>query len=141
MFSKDNTGKGAAPTIISTDLTIGGDLTSEGEIQIDGHIDGDVRCKTLSIGETGMIAGSVTADHLLVRGRIEGQIRAKMVSLTQTAQVMGDVFHETLCIESGAQLEGHCRRLNTLEGADDADLNLNLIVEDSSVHTLKPGNS
>ena len=35
--------KPVAPTIISSDMRITGNLTSEGEVQVDGIVDGDVR--------------------------------------------------------------------------------------------------
>lgn len=120
--------KPAAPTIISADLTVTGNLASDGEVQIDGVIDGDVRSARLSVGQNGKIVGSVRAERALVRGRVDGQIRAQEVTLTRTAQVKGDIYHDTLSIEPGAQLDGHCRRLNAVE---DGELtNINLVVSD-----------
>ena len=73
----------------------------------------------------------MTADRILVRGKVNGQIRAQVVTFTRSAQVKGDVFHDTLSMEAGAKLEGHCRRLNAVEGASDADnVNINLVVSD-----------
>lgn len=135
MFSKakDEAGgrakKRLPPTIISADMHIDGNIASDGEIQIDGIVDGDVKAGKLSIGETGRIRGAVVADRLMVRGRVVGQLRANFVTLTRTARVKGDVFHETLAIEPGAQLEGNCKRI---EGAVTApgEPAINLIVHD-----------
>lgn len=134
MFSKGKTEGGrkrktAPPTIISSDLRITGNVTSEGEVQVDGVVDGDVRGARVSVGTTGHIAGAVTADRVLIRGRVNGQIRAQTVTFTRTAQVKGDVFHDTLSIEPGAKLEGHCRRLNAVDGDQDG-VNINLVVSD-----------
>ena len=123
--------KAVPPTIISSDMRITGNVTSEGEVQVDGVVDGDVRGARVSVGATGHIAGAVTADNILVRGKINGQIRAQVVTFTRTAQVKGDVFHDTLSMEAGAKLEGHCRRLNAVEGAGEAEnVNINLVVSD-----------
>lgn len=122
-------GKAVPPTIISSDLRITGNVTSEGEVQVDGVVDGDVRGARVSVGATGHIAGAVTADRVLIRGRVNGQIRAQTVTFTRTAQVKGDVFHDTLSIEPGARLEGHCRRLNAVDGEQEG-VNLNLVVND-----------
>jgi cytoskeletal protein CcmA (bactofilin family) len=135
MFSKAKTEKerkrkAAPPTIISTDLTISGNLVSDGEIQIDGVVDGDVDSARLSIGEKGKINGSVKADRALIRGRVNGQIRGREVTLTRTAKVKGDIYHDTLSIEPGAQIDGHCRRLNAVEAADQDGVNINLVVSD-----------
>jgi len=129
MFSKDKKKrtakkKPAVPTIISADLTVSGNLNCEGEVQIDGTVDGDVRSNRLSVGETGEIKGAVVADEALIRGTVKGQIRSRAVTLTRTAQVKGDIFHETLSIEPGAQLDGHCRRLNAVEEGEQAGINL-----------------
>jgi len=134
MFSKDKPDNGRKrkpmpPTIISSDMRITGNITSEGEVQVDGVVDGDVRGAKVSIGATGHIAGAVSADKILVRGRVNGQIRAQLVTLTRTAQVKGDIFHDTLSMESGARLEGHCRRLNAVDGGEESS-NINLVVSD-----------
>jgi cytoskeletal protein CcmA (bactofilin family) len=44
--------------------------------------------------------------------------------------VKGDVFHDTLSMEAGAKLEGHCRRLNAVEGSEQENVNINLVVSD-----------
>ncbi len=132
MFSKDKSDSGArakkaAPTIISSDVKVRGDLKSDGEIQVDGVVEGDVACKSLSVGTTGVITGAVTTELALVRGQVNGEIRSGVVTLAKSARVKGDVLHETLTIEPGAQLEGHCRRLNSV--ADDSG-NINLVISD-----------
>jgi len=128
MFSKNKSGstgstsqtaqqKPSVPSIISADLTITGDLVSEGEVQIDGAVNGDIRTGTLLIGETAHIKGEVHAKHVRVHGRVDGQITAQSVTLAKTAHVSGDVIHEDLSIEKGAFLEGHCMRMADAKAA------------------------
>jgi cytoskeletal protein CcmA (bactofilin family) len=102
----------AMPSIISAHLTVKGDLSSDGDIQVDGSIQGDVRTNSLTIGETGSIDGSVTADTVLVAGVVTGQIHARAVTLVRSARVQGDIWHESLAIEAGARFEGGCKRKN-----------------------------
>jgi filamentous hemagglutinin family protein len=104
--------KAAPPSIISADLKIVGDLTSKGEIQIDGTIEGDIRCQVLIIGQSGIVTGEIIADTVRVHGTLTGQIRARSVFLAATARVVGDISHESLAIEPGAFLEGHCGRID-----------------------------
>lgn len=98
------------PSIISPELTIQGNMSSEGDIQVDGTVHGDVDAVNLVIGEGGAIHGTVTADTLRVRGTIDGEIRAATVNLMSSAKIYGDIIHSSLAIEAGALLEGHCRR-------------------------------
>jgi len=104
--------KPAAPSLFSKDLRITGDLNSDGEIHVDGGVVGDIRTKTLLVGESADIKGEVVADTVTVHGRITGLIKARSVHLAKTAKMIGDVLHEDLSIEAGAFLEGHCRLLD-----------------------------
>ena len=71
-----------------------------------------------------MITGAVKVERALVRGQVNGEIRARVITLAKSARVKGDVLHETLTIEPGAQLEGHCRRLNAVDDQDAGSINL-----------------
>lgn len=104
--------KPSVPSIVSADLTITGNLVSEGEVQVDGAVNGDIKTTTLLIGETAHIRGEVHAERVRVHGRVDGQITAQSVTLAKTAHVSGDVIHEDLSIEKGAFLEGHCMRMS-----------------------------
>ncbi len=129
MFSKTSKGSGnkagaekaSPPSIISTDMRIVGDLISEGEIQIDGAVDGDIRSKTLLVGETAIIKGEIAADSVNVHGTLNGQIKARSVTLFRSAHVVGDIIHEDLAIETGAFLEGHCKRMAEKKSPVDGD--------------------
>ncbi len=101
MFSKAKaksykTPASVAPSILSTDFAITGDVVSEGEVQIDGKVTGDIRCTMLTIGVTGCLTGQVFADYALIRGKVDGRIRAHNVTLARTARVVGDIIHESL---------------------------------------------
>ncbi len=122
MFSKDSkdvetttvkvSQKQHVPTIISASLRIVGNLISDGDVQVDGIIDGNVRSRTLTIGESATINGEVEAETVRIHGSISGQIKAKKVELGPTAKVVGDIIHSLLTVESGAYLEGSCRHLD-----------------------------
>ena len=99
-----------APSLISNNLTITGNLKTDGEIQIDGQVEGDVHCGALTVGEKATITGEIVADRIIVHGNVNGRIRARQVQLATSAHVVGDIYHDTLQIEAGAFLEGHCKR-------------------------------
>jgi cytoskeletal protein CcmA (bactofilin family) len=100
----------ASPSLLSSDLTIKGNVLTSGDIQIEGTIEGDVRAHLLTVGETATIKGEISADDVVVNGRVIGRLRGLKVRLTATAQVEGDIVHKTIAIESGAHFEGSVQR-------------------------------
>ena len=98
------------PSIIGEDLTIKGNVTSKGEVQVDGEIKGDIRCGSLLLGDKGKVMGGVAAEDVVVRGHIVGLIRGLRITLQAQSHVEGDIFHQSLAIEQGAYFEGKSRR-------------------------------
>src|SRR5690242_9223930 len=98
------------PSIIGEDLSITGNVTSKGEIQVDGEIQGDIHCGSLLLGDKSQVIGSVIAEDIVVRGRVVGSVRGLRVTLQAQSHVEGDIFHQSLAIEQGAYFEGKSRR-------------------------------
>lgn len=103
------TTRASAPSIISADLVVNGTLTSTGDIQIDGRVEGDVNSAGLVIGDKAFIHGEILAEDVTVRGRVQGSIRARKVFLAATCHVEGNILHEAFAVETGAFFEGNCR--------------------------------
>jgi len=114
--SPKTSNKNLAPTIISADLRIVGDIIGSGDIQVDGNVEGDIHSRSITVGENASVRGSLTADSVRVYGVVEGgTIKAMTVSVSKTARVMSNIIHQTLTIETGAYVEGDIKRM---EGAD-----------------------
>ncbi|MBE0456165.1 polymer-forming cytoskeletal protein [Pseudoalteromonas sp. KG3] len=103
------------PSIISEDVRLTGSLVSQGEVQLDGRIDGDVRVNHLVIGNTGCVEGSVVAESVIVKGKIIGSLNASKVVIERSAQVHGDVYQDTLSIDAGAIIEGNLKQRHEAE--------------------------
>lgn len=101
--------KSKAPSILSGDLVLTGSIASEGEVQLDGTVEGDIRAGSLIIGEEAMVNGEVMAETVVIRGRVNGSVHARQVQLAATARIEGDIVHAALSVESGAFFDGHCR--------------------------------
>lgn len=106
---RDRSMRSSVPSIISGDLVVRGTMISNGDVQIDGRIEGDVRAGALVIGEKAHIEGDVFAEDAIIRGTVHGAIRARKVQLCSTCRVEGDILHEALAMEAGAFFEGNCR--------------------------------
>ena len=92
-------------------MTIEGNITGGGELQVDGAIKGDVRVERVTIGDGGHVDGGVYAEAVEVRGRVNGSITAKQVRLHGACHVDGDITHEQLAMEPGAFFQGRSLRL------------------------------
>ena len=96
----------AETCVIGVGVTVTGKITSPGFVQIDGHVQGEVRAGTLVVNATAFIQGDVFADSILVRGKITGNVRGRDVQLRATAHVEGTIFHKLLAVDAGAAFEG-----------------------------------
>jgi len=97
----------AQHSIISSDLVIRGDLVCTGDLRIEGRVDGDITCRTLTLGAQPVINSKVTAETVRICGEFSGEVRARKVILTDTAKVKGDIYQEVLQLEQGASFEGY----------------------------------
>lgn len=108
-----------APSVLSADLTVVGNIKTTGDIQVEGVVEGDIRAHLLTVGESATIKGEIVADDVVVHGRVVGRVRGLKVRLTSTARVEGDIIHKTIAIESGAHFEGSVQRQeDPLQGAN-----------------------
>ena len=100
-------------SVIGSDLSIEGEaitIRCKGSLRVDGHIQAELHCAQLLVGEQGMIVGSIVADRVVVSGRVEGTIMGDSVVLAPTALVQGDITSRSLAIEGGALFEGRSRK-------------------------------
>ena len=106
-------------TIISSDLTIVGNVLSKGRVKLEGTIEGDMHCRSLVVGEQGSVTGGIIADEVSVYGRVSGTVRGGRVNLYSTAHVEGDIYHSGIGIEMGTHYDGRLKWTDTpTQGSD-----------------------
>src|SRR3974377_779277 len=88
---------------IGGDLTVAGNVTSKGEINLDGHVRGDIHCVALVLGENSSVEGNVAAGDGVI---LIGSVKALRVTLQSNSHVQGDLIHQSLAIEQGAFFDG-----------------------------------
>lgn len=101
---------GAVPSLLSSDLIIIGDIKTDGEVQIDGRLDGNVAASKVTIGEQGAVNGKIVGGVVQVRGKVTGMIDALSIELTETANVQAELIQDKLVIANGAFFDGKCTR-------------------------------
>ncbi len=94
-------------SVIGEDLTIIGNVTTQGNLKLDGKLKGDMHCASLIVSEKGRIDGGIVANNeVIVFGNVSGSIRSKRVMLHSTAHVEGDIYHQGIGIEMGTRYDG-----------------------------------
>lgn len=104
--------------MIAADVNVLGNVISEGALDIDGRVEGNVKCKAITIRKNGAIIGDVAADSVQVYGRVKGLIKSKEVHLFATAHVEGVIMHSSLSIEDGAFVDGQFKRSENMKESD-----------------------
>jgi cytoskeletal protein CcmA (bactofilin family) len=96
----------AVASLVAEGVALKGDVSTAGDLHLDGALEGDLKAGRLTIGETGKVTGAIEAEAVEVRGCVRGAICARQVRLCATARVDGDIVHAELVIEPGARFEG-----------------------------------
>ncbi len=118
------------PSIISENTQVKGDIISNGIIHIDGHVEGDVSCDELVIGIKGAVVGSVNVTNLHLYGVLQGKAVVDKLFVSKTAKLLGDAMHNSIAIEPGAYIDGHCIRAGAPIQAEQSKPDL--MIEDAS---------
>lgn len=100
-------GKSPATTLIAEGCTIVGQIQVENQLQIDGHVEGEIDAETqVKISKTGYVLGEITTDHLIINGYFEGVCRAEHIEILSSGSVNGEVYSDNLSIEAGGKFMG-----------------------------------
>jgi cytoskeletal protein CcmA (bactofilin family) len=96
-------------SVIDAHPKITGDLHSDRDVQVEGQVEGGIRCTQLIVVKGGTINGNILAEEVAIRGPVTGNIRANRVILQDAAHVGGEIFHKLLSIEQDAYFDGRPR--------------------------------
>lgn len=107
--------------MIAGNMCVLGNIISDGLLDIDGQVDGNVRGHIVTVRPNGRIQGDVIAEDVHIHGQVNGLIKARNVTLYATAQVNGTVIHESLTVEDGASVDGKMKRMEQLMLEDKRD--------------------
>ncbi len=97
-----------AVTIISAGVMLEGKISSNGNVRIDGQVNGNINAKgNVTVGAQGEIDGEINAQIIMVGGKVSGSVNAnEKVILEATSALKGDIITKILVIEEGAVFEG-----------------------------------
>ncbi len=99
-------------SIVDENLTMKGDLESEGDILVKGKVIGNINCKLLIIDNDALVEGGIHAEEVVVRGRAKGTMNAERVRLERSADVDCEIAQKHFSAEEGARIKGSLRFLD-----------------------------
>jgi cytoskeletal protein CcmA (bactofilin family) len=96
-------------SVLDCSVRLTGDLWSEGDVQIDGHLCGNISCVQLIVSKDAAVTGVIIAQEAVIRGKTSGIIRANRVLLQETARVESEIIYKSLAVDEGASFDGIAR--------------------------------
>lgn len=98
------------PNIIGAGTKIVGDIETNGDLRVDGVIEGNIQSKgKIVLGGGGNIKGTIKCVNAEISGTFEGKIEvAELLSLKGSSYFKGEMTIAKLSIEPGATFIGTC---------------------------------
>jgi len=108
-------------SIIASDMTVIGDLETEGVVRVEGRVKGTVRVGAQILVAAGaVIEGDLHTQEAVIAGQVSGAIHAReRVELQATAMVAGDILTPRISIIEGARVTGEVK-MDSSKGAESA---------------------
>ncbi len=102
---------GALDTILGPSANIKGVLKSDGNIRVDGILQGRIETTgNVVIGPSAKVVADVSAHSVQVWGHVQGNIQAEArLEILSTGRVFGELCVAALMIEQGGLFRGQCR--------------------------------
>ena len=116
--SKSETTETVVPTgsasLIGSGTSLKGDITSSGDLRIDGTLVGNIICSAkVIIGANGVVEGDVSGVTADIMGKVSGTIKVKeLLQLKSNCQVNGNIHSAKLQIEPAANFNGQCHMIH-----------------------------
>lgn len=109
-MAKDNSSETPSVNLIGAGTVIQGDVTTNGDIRIDGSLTGSLNVKgKLVIGVSGNIDGEVICQNADISGTLKGKISVTgLLALKASAKLTGDIITSKIAVEPGAVFSGSC---------------------------------
>jgi cytoskeletal protein CcmA (bactofilin family) len=101
-------GRESSLSIVAADLTVTGELKTEGVVKIDGVVEGNIRAvRQVLVSKGGVVKGDVYTKEAIVGGRVHGSIHATdRVEVQATATVHGDIVTQRILVHEGGEVNG-----------------------------------
>lgn len=98
-------------SLIGEKIKLIGKVQGEGNLRVDGIIEGDVDYKgDVIIGESGKVDGNIFCYDISIAGTVKGNVEAKgNLILHTTGKLIGDAEVSSLIVHEKAYFQGCCK--------------------------------
>ncbi|MBS1667455.1 MAG: polymer-forming cytoskeletal protein [Bacteroidetes bacterium] len=103
-------GSTSSTSLIGSGTTLKGDISSSGDIRIDGTLNGNIHCTAkVVIGANGVVTGDVNGQQADIMGKVTGSVKVKdLLQLKGGSVINGNLYAGKLQIEPTASFNGEC---------------------------------
>src|ERR1700760_4747959 len=107
----------ASASLIGAGTTMKGDITSNGDLRIDGLLVGNIHCSAkVVIGANGVVEGDINGQQADIMGKVTGTIKVKdLLQLKGGSHLNGNIQAAKLQIEPTANFNGECHMTPAVE--------------------------
>jgi cytoskeletal protein CcmA (bactofilin family) len=101
---------GTSTSLIGAGTSMKGDITSNGDLRIDGTLVGNIHCSAkVVIGANGVVQGDINGQQADIMGKVTGTIKVKdLLQLKGGSLMNGNIQAAKLQIEPTANFNGEC---------------------------------
>ena len=99
--------------MIGEGVTITGMIKASNNVTVQGTIDGDIECNSVTINKSGNVKGKIKTETMTVEGKAEGEMNVNTVlDIKSEGHVSGKVFYGEIQIDEGGKLSGEINHRN-----------------------------
>ena len=94
--------------LLGRTVKVRGRVTGDGDLRVEGTIEGDVRVSgELTIGTSGVVTWQTNAQAVVVEGNLQGDVQAVgEIAIRAGARVEGNLSGATVALDEGASFDG-----------------------------------
>lgn len=106
----EQTTKSSSASIIAAGTEITGNIVCDGDIRIDGTLNGNIQSSSkVILGPDGKVKGDLEAKQADIMGTVSGKlIITDLLNLKGKAEINGDIYTGQLQVEPTASFNGSC---------------------------------
>ena len=131
---------GSSTSLIGAGTSMKGDITSNGDLRIDGSLVGNIHCSAkVVIGANGVVQGDINGQQADIMGKVTGTIKVKdLLMLKGGSIVNGNIQSAKLQIEPTANFNGECHMAPAAASTAPASKAAPEVKKDFKQHDIAP---